>query len=94
MVLYRLTDRDVEQIQINRARLLSHHFHKPPLPRAGDVLPAVVVSVYAAWKSIDAPPAVSLHVFLDGPDTHYVTDVTEVHTGESEPGQWFWPPRV
>jgi len=48
---------------------------------AGDVLPAMIVSVSAEAD------VVNLHVFVDGPKDHWITGV---HQGTSE-GTWNWP---
>lgn len=59
--------------------------------RTGQVYPATVVSV-------SSPTSANLTVQLDGPDTYWVTSVSEAgEPVEGEPrqaGRWFWPPRV
>lgn len=59
-------------------------------PREGDALPAVVVGVYAEYKSVEAPPVVDAQVFLNGPDMLWVTSRKQ----GDENGQWSWPPRA
>ena len=54
-------------------------------PRAGDVLPAVVVRV---WDD----GLVNLKVFLDGPEDHWATSRREGTA--DEPATWHWPARA
>lgn len=54
-------------------------------PHADDVYPAMIV------RANDGDLRVNLQVFIDGPDTLWMTSVgySAVTTG-----CWFWPPRV
>lgn len=64
--------------------------------RAGDVLPAIIVGVFAAWRSVDAPLVCDLQVFLNSsaPVMLHRQGVSELPPNEDGTGQWFWPPRV
>lgn len=80
IVHYRLTETDVARIEQSRGGDSPGNRIAP-----GFVYPAIVV------RTSDDTDAVNLQVFLDGPDTYWVT---------SRPGSqfvdgcWFWPPRV
>ncbi|WP_049820083.1 hypothetical protein [Bradyrhizobium japonicum] len=79
IVLYRLCDNDVISIHKQRGRAFAGNE-----PRAGAVLPAMIVAV---WGS--TPDAcVNLKVMLDGEDTLWATSRNR---GDGE-GQWHWMP--
>lgn len=61
--------------------------HIGNLAGAGDVLPAIVVSVLPCEQ-------VNLQVFLDGNDVFWATTRAEAAPGRTEPGRWHWPARV
>jgi len=81
IVQYRLSESDCDSI--NRRRGATPHltFHGN-LPRAGQVVPCIVV-----WPSSET--CFNGQAFLDGNDTHWVTSVLQ-GTG---PGTWSWPVR-
>ena len=82
IVHYRLSTQDVEQIDERRNAAVGQR-GTGAVP--GDVYPAIVVRTFGDTL------AVNLRVFLDGPDTHWVT--SRGYSVETD-GCWFWPPRV
>lgn len=94
LVLYRLSEQDVEAIKRRRtnAKSISDRLeggswpegaqaHIGNDPQVGDLLPTIVVKV---WEN----NMFNGQVFLDGNDTLWVTSVVQ----GSEPGQWDWMP--
>lgn len=82
IVHYRLSEQDAEHITISAE---AHGGHRGNEVRAGEVYPAIIV------RTADDDLRVNLQVFLDGPDTRWVTSRGySVETG----GCWFWPPRI
>lgn len=88
-VHYALTATDAARIRAQRAqdRVL------PGTPQGntaheGTVYPAIIVRVWPGGL-------VNVQVLLDGPDTLWVTSVTEGEHAEGtvEAGHWAWPPR-
>lgn len=82
IVHYRLSDHDVNDIFLmvgNASRMV-----------AGDVLPAMVVTVN------ESPGRVGLQVYLDAPGLLWRPDAMGGRLDEIGPigGRWFWPPRV
>ncbi len=77
IVHYRLSEQDAERA--NRQQSPDGNTARP-----GDVLPAIVVRV-------NQGNSVNLQVFLDGPDTLWVTSRG---LDGIEFGCWFWPPRI
>jgi hypothetical protein len=67
---------------------IKHEGRSCNLPKAGDVLPAMIVKVWA-------PTYVNLHVFVDGEIPVWVTSVkfSELRP-ENEQRVCFWPERV
>ena len=85
IVHYRLTEQDARDASALDAS---------PEMRAGDVLPAIIVGVFAAYRSVDAPPVCDLQVFLNGPGQMWRQGISELPASEDGTGQWFWPPRI
>jgi len=81
IVLYTLDEQDAQQVQ--HARLASTTAGANTAA-AGSTFPAIVVK---AWED---PDELNLQVFLDGPDTLWVTSIP-LGTG---PRSWAWPPRA
>lgn len=89
IVHYRLSDQDVSDAFVAHGQTHSQSL------RAGDVLPAIVVGVFAEYKSIDAPLVLDMTVFLPGGHTLWVEAVRELREGQADQhGFWCWPPRV
>lgn len=78
LVLYKLSEQDVEAINANRK---TDECFGGNSPQVGDLLPTIVVKV---WEN----NMFNGQVFLDGNDTLWVTSVVQ----GSEPGQWDWMP--
>lgn len=81
IVHYRLSDQDIELIADRRRET----GEQGNAARPGDVYPAMVVRTFGDILNVN------LQVFLDGPDTLWVT--SRGYSVETE-GCWFWPPRV
>ncbi len=77
IVHYRLSEQDVARLR-DGGRDVGNEAH------AGDVYPAMVVRTFGGT-------AANLQVFLDGPDTLWVTSRDH---DEDTLGCWFWPPRL
>jgi hypothetical protein len=71
IVLYRLNEVDVKRIRPGYGNTA----------RVGEEYPAIVVRVWLDGYGING------QVFLDGPDTLWITSAKE----GTEPGQWRWP---
>lgn len=80
IVHYALTDNDCARISVAR---LDDEQRKGNTPRAGDIVPLLVVRV---WPN----GSVNGQAFLDGNDSLWVLSASE---GEVE-GSWRWPARV
>jgi hypothetical protein len=86
IVHYRLCEQDAERINEQRdARHTTGTYVACNGVAPGFVYPAIVV------RTADNTLAVNLQVFLDGPDTLWVTSRG---SDEDEDGCWFWPPRI
>ncbi len=81
IVHYRLSDQDVELIAEHRRETGEQGNTAVP----GFVYPAIVV------RTFDDTLGANLQVFLDGPDTLWVT--SRGYSVETD-GCWFWPPRL
>jgi hypothetical protein len=89
IVLYRLHEHDVRQIQ--RQRVNNRGFSGGTVEE-GEIFPAIVVKV---WES-SPTGSVNLQVLLNGNDTYWIPDAPASvpdHVG-IEPGFWAWPPRL
>jgi hypothetical protein len=84
IVHYRLSEQDINDVFVKHGQIRGSQ------PKVGDVCAAVVTGVFAAYRSVDAPPALDLRVFVNGPGDLWVTEKLE----GTEPAQWCWPPRV
>jgi hypothetical protein len=84
IVLYRLSESDVEQIETLRTYRPGVLQSRGNAPHVGDVFPAIVVRVFDDGSA-------NLQVMLDGPDTHWVTSRRR---DETDRGCWYWPPRA
>ena len=76
VVLYKLSQRDVEHIEFERAQRTGAPGNSP---REGDVVPATVVRVWA--------DGVNAQAVLDGADSLWLTSRKQ----GTEPGTWAWP---
>jgi len=85
IVHYRLSEQDAERIYELRTAARMHQSPGFNAAYGGDVYPAIVV------RTFDDILNVNLQVFLDGPDTLWVT--SRGYSVETE-GCWFWPPRI
>lgn len=88
IVLYRLSEADVNYLQIRRYAEMQEAstrvmppYHEPLAAHVGEQFPAVIVR-----SRSDFP---NLHVLLDGPDSLWVVKVSQ---GDRN-GMWSWPPR-
>ncbi len=87
MVQYALTKADAEHIRQRRS--LSFNTGNPV--NEGTICAGIVTASFADGR-------VNLHVFLDGTDTHWVTDARECIPKPEDwlhpmPGTWDWPDR-
>jgi hypothetical protein len=78
IVHYRLTEKDVNDI------FVAHGTTNRQSVRAGDTFPAMVVAIFAAYKSVNAPAVLDLSVFVPG---GHLLAVEEIAEG-TEQGQW------
>lgn len=83
IVHYRLSKADEERLLELRTRVRMHQIGFNAA-YVGDVYPAIVVRTTDDLR-------VNLQVWLDGPDTLWVT--SRGYSVETD-GCWFWPPRV
>lgn len=81
VVHYRLSEQDIELIAEHRRET----GEQGNTARPGDLYPSIVVRTFG--DSL----AVNLQVFLDGPDTLWVT--SRGYSVQTQ-GCWFWPPRI
>lgn len=93
IVLYSLTDVDVERINsrredAKRTRLdrTGAILHTGNQVHVGDVLPMIVVKSWEAGR-------INGQLFLDGNDTYWVTSADPIDRESTPYGRWFWPPR-
>lgn len=76
VVLYQLSQRDAEQIEFDRNQRTGAPGNTP---RAGDIVPAIVVRVW--------PDGINAKAVLDGADSLWLTSRKQGTT----PGTWAWP---
>lgn len=84
IILYVLGEGDVSQIESRRA---ASGAYVGNIPRAGQVVPAIVV---AAWGGED--DKINGQAVLDGLDSHWIT--LRAYDAAKTPGTWHWPERV
>lgn len=94
LVHYRLSEGNVDGVIFRRGQWVTHQrtgrgtvapvsLVRGNLPRAGDILPMLVVRVHEDGT-------VNGQVFLDGEDVLWVTS----RAAGDEPGTWCWPERL
>lgn len=88
VVHYVLSEADAAAIEGTRREftsMMGAHVHRGNTASAGDIFPAMAVSVFSEG---DDPP-VNFQVFLDGNDTYWATSRHE--SPDAFPGNWHWP---